>query len=88
MTPKETAEQVVNKYRMVLMHADTQCGDEILCTHIAKQCALHEMQAVSEALANISGFAVVKALTETASFGTLDAEIEFIEEVRKEIRKL
>jgi len=34
------AEELVNKYRMVLMDEDTDCGNEILCTIIAKKCAL------------------------------------------------
>lgn len=40
MTPKEKAEQLVNQYRIILMNEDTECGNEILCTSIAKQCAL------------------------------------------------
>lgn len=35
MTPKEKAEELVNKYRMVLMDEDTDCGNEILCSLIA-----------------------------------------------------
>ena len=37
---KEKAEQLVNQYRIILMNEDTECGNEILCTSIAKQCAL------------------------------------------------
>ena len=40
MTPKEKAEALVNSYRTILMNEDTECGNEILCTSIAKQCAL------------------------------------------------
>ena len=40
MIPKERAEDLVNTYRMILMDEDTDCGNEILCTLIAKQCAL------------------------------------------------
>ena len=39
MTPKEKAEDLVNQYRMILMNEDTDCGNEILCTIIAIQCA-------------------------------------------------
>lgn len=35
MTPKEKAEYLVNQYKMILMHEDTNCGDEILCSLIA-----------------------------------------------------
>jgi hypothetical protein len=40
MTTKQKAEELVNQYRMILMNEDTDCGNEILCTSIAKQCAL------------------------------------------------
>jgi hypothetical protein len=40
MTTKERANELVDKYRIILMNQDTQCGEEILCTIIAKQCAL------------------------------------------------
>ena len=40
MTPKEKAEALVNSYRFILINEDTECGNEILCTSIAKQFAL------------------------------------------------
>ena len=40
MTPKEKAISLVDSYRNILMNEDTECGNEILCTVIAKQCAL------------------------------------------------
>jgi hypothetical protein len=40
MTPKEKAESLVNEFRILLMNEDTECGNEILCTSIAKECAL------------------------------------------------
>jgi hypothetical protein len=39
MTPKEKAEELVNKYRTILMDEDTDCGNEILCSIIAIKCA-------------------------------------------------
>jgi hypothetical protein len=39
MTAKNKAESLVNSYRIILMNEDTECGNEILCTSIAKQCA-------------------------------------------------
>jgi hypothetical protein len=38
--PEKEAEDLVNEYRMLLMNEDTDCGNEILCTIIAKKCAL------------------------------------------------
>ena len=35
MDAKEKAEELVNKYRMILMDEDSDCGNEILCTIIA-----------------------------------------------------
>jgi hypothetical protein len=40
MTPKEKAKDLINSYRIILMSEDTECGNEILCTSIAKQNAL------------------------------------------------
>ena len=40
MKPKEKAKELVDTYRIMLMNSDTECGEEILCTVIAKQCAL------------------------------------------------
>ena len=40
MDAKDKAEQLVNEYRILLMNEDTECGNEILCTLLAKQFAL------------------------------------------------
>jgi len=40
MKAKEKAESLVDTYRIVLMNEDTECGNEIICTVIAKRCAL------------------------------------------------
>ena len=40
MTPKEKAQDLVNKFRIVLMDEDTDCGNELLCTSIAIKNAL------------------------------------------------
>jgi hypothetical protein len=40
MTPEQRALSIVNTYRMILMNADTECGNEILCTSIAIKNAL------------------------------------------------
>ena len=39
MTPKEKAQDLVNRYRAILMNENTDCGEEILCTTIAKKIA-------------------------------------------------
>lgn len=51
MLPKEKAESLINQYRILLMSEDTECGNEILCTEIAKKCALvfvNEILSMSE----------------------------------------
>jgi hypothetical protein len=40
MNAKDKAEDLVNKHRMILMQSDTDLGEEIQCSLIAKQCAL------------------------------------------------
>ena len=40
MTPKQKAEELVDKYRIFLQDTDTEVGEEILCTLVAKSCAL------------------------------------------------
>ena len=40
MTPKEKAEELVDKYRFILIKSNTDAGEEILCTLLAKECAL------------------------------------------------
>jgi len=40
MKPIDKANDLVDRFRMVLMNEDTECGNEILCTIISKQNAL------------------------------------------------
>jgi hypothetical protein len=48
MTPKNKAEALINSYIFILMNEDTECGNEILCTSIAKQCALISVDEISK----------------------------------------
>jgi hypothetical protein len=54
MTPKERAKNLVDAYKFLLMEEDTQCGEEILCTTIAKQCALIAVDMVLKHQENIN----------------------------------
>lgn len=49
MTPKEKATDLIDRFRMVLISEDTDCGNEILCTIIAKQNALIAVDELIEA---------------------------------------
>jgi hypothetical protein len=53
MTPKLKAENLVGSYRIILINEDTECGEEILCTVIAKQCALIAVDEVIQAMDNV-----------------------------------
>jgi hypothetical protein len=50
MIPKKKAFELVDTYKFVLWSEDTQCGEEILCTGIAKRCALITVDEINEAL--------------------------------------
>ena len=43
MSAKDKAKELVDTYRIMLMNSDTECGEEMLCTVIAKRCALIAM---------------------------------------------
>jgi hypothetical protein len=53
MKPKDKAIELVDSYRIILMNEDTECGDEILCTVIAKQCALIAVDEIIQAMDNV-----------------------------------
>ena len=50
MTPKDKAKDLVDIYRIMLMNTDTECGEEILCTMIAKYCALIAVDQILNAI--------------------------------------
>jgi hypothetical protein len=80
MTPKEKAEYLVDTYRIVLMNEETQCGEEILCTGIAKRCAL------------IAVDKMILVLPFTNTNATLNEYAihlqKYLEQVKHEIQKL
>jgi hypothetical protein len=48
MTPQKKAKELVDQYRIILIHSETDAGEEILCTTIAKQCALVAVDGILE----------------------------------------
>lgn len=46
MTPKEKAKELVDEYRLILIKSNTDAGEEILCTLLAKECALVAVEEV------------------------------------------
>jgi len=75
MTPKEKAKELVDTYRIMLMNSDTECGEEILCTVIAKYCA------------SIAVDEIVKQCWDYRDID-LQASYDFWEEVKHEIQLL
>ena len=75
MSAKDKAIELVDTYKFVLWSEDTQCGDEILCTGIAKRCAL---------------IAVDEILKQCWDYRDIDlqASYDYWEEVKKEIQLL
>lgn len=75
MAPKEKAAELVDKYKIVLIQSDTDAGEEILCTIVAKQCALIEAdELLSEHFFNDTDYA--------------DRRYKYWQEVKQEIEKL
>jgi hypothetical protein len=50
MSAKDKAKELVNTYRIMLMNSDTECGEEILCTVIAKKAALIAVDELIQAI--------------------------------------
>jgi hypothetical protein len=80
MTPKEKAEDLVNRFRMILMDEDTDCGNEILCTIIAIKNAL--------ICANEVLMRVPYKDNDIANWITDDLAIEYWIQVKKELRQM
>jgi hypothetical protein len=73
MSPQEKANELVNKYRIILMSEDTDCGNEVLCTSIAKKCAL---------------IAVDEILETVVVYEDISKDYQFWQEVKQEIERL
>jgi hypothetical protein len=75
MSAKDKAIELVDTYRIMLMNSDTECGEEILCTVIAKSCAL---------------IAVDEILKQCWDYRDIDlqASYDYWQEVKQEIQLL
>ena len=80
MTPKEKAEDLINKFAVILMDEDTECGNEILCTSIAIKNALI---GVDEILMRVP-----YADNNKAKWITDEETIRYWQEVKEELNKL
>ena len=50
MTAKEKARLLVAQYKSILMDENTDCGEEVLCTTIAKKIALVTIDEVQDSI--------------------------------------
>jgi hypothetical protein len=76
MTPEQRALSIVNTYRMILMNADTECGNEILCTSIAIKNAL---VAINEMILMIDVLPIDKEVIDL---------FDYLQQVKQELKKL
>jgi len=53
MKARDKANELVDTYRMMLMNEDTECGQEILCTIIAKKSALIAVDEIMKAMDSV-----------------------------------
>ena len=53
MTPKDKAIELVDSYQIMLMNEDTDFGQEILCTIIAKKSALIAVDEIMKAMDDV-----------------------------------
>jgi hypothetical protein len=77
MTPEQRALSIVNTYRMILMDADTECGNEILCTSIA----------IKTAIVSINQMILL-----VDAYLPIDKEVidlfDYLQQVKRELKKL
>jgi hypothetical protein len=76
MTPEQRALSIVDTYRMILMNADTECGNEILCTSIAIKNAL---VAINQMILMIDGLPLDEHVIDL---------FDYLQKVKNELRKL
>ena len=76
MTPEQRALSIVNTYRMILMDADTECGNEILCTSISIKNAL---VAINQIILLIDVLPLDEEVIEL---------FDYVQKVKNEIKKL
>ena len=77
MEAKYKAIELVDKYRVILMSENTDCGNEILCTKISKDCALIVVDEINKAID-----------FDWMEVQNLESQHRFWEKVKEEIEKL
>ena len=100
MSAKDKAIELVDTYRIMLMNSDTECSEEILCTEIAKRCALIAVDEILKQHKKITVSHIVNAYKTIQDFNEnltnvqneLDSYVlqnyGYWQEVKQEIKKL
>jgi len=78
--PQVIAEYLVNKYRLILMNEDTDCGHEVLCSFIAIKFA---KSTINEQINEVKTFSMIYDKTSYC-----DKRIKHLENVLIELDKL
>lgn len=81
MKPIDKANDIIDRFRMVLMNENTECGNEILCTIIAKQNALICVDEILRA-------SPTKSPVSDSDFIAHFKALKFWQEVKYEIEKI
>jgi hypothetical protein len=100
MSAKDKAIELVDTYRIMLMNSDTECGEEILCTVIAKKAALIAVDEMLEQHKKITVSHIVSAYKTIQDFNENFTNVQneldsyvlqnygYWQEVKKEIQLL
>lgn len=88
MTPKEKAKELVHKYRMLLMNADTDCGEEILVSILSVQCALIAVDEIINSREDDGGFDDTLSSTSSEYYTAHPMYLTYWQQVKEEIEKL
>ena len=81
MTPKEKARLLVAQYKSILMDENTDCGEEILCTTIAKKIALVTIDEVQDSIDWLgNGYHMLP--------DNIRSRVDYWDEVKQEIENL
>jgi hypothetical protein len=85
--PLEKAEELVDTFRISLMKEDTQCGEEILCTTIAIQCAMIVVEEIIESRKDDKNFDDTFFAKSSTYYTPHPMYLTYWQEVKQELNK-
>lgn len=86
MSAKDKAKDLVDTYRIMLMNTDTECGEEILCTVIAKYSALIAVDEIIKNQDNVIDIMRYKLIL--GGIKSITMQSDYWNNVKKEIQLL